>query len=236
MGTFIFNGVNSSAYGIYVTGKGTFNGAELDYSKVTVPGRNGDVIFSNKRYKNIVVPYEGYIHKDFRDKAEAARAWLLSAQGYVRLEDEYNPDEYRLALFKGPLNFDVRFMNKSGTMTLEFDCKAQRFLKSGDTAQNFTAAGVITNPTLFDAAPLITVQSSSEEGGNVTIGGQTMRIMSMEYGVMTLDSETMNAYNGYTNLNYTVSGTFPVLKPGDNTVSFDGAITDVSIIPRWWTI
>lgn len=236
MGVFTFNGTESSTYGVYVNGKGTYNGAELDFTRISVPGRNGDVIMSNGRYKNIVVPYEAYIHKDFKNKAAKARAWLLSPQKYCRLTDEYHPDEFRLALFKGPIDFDMRFMNKSGTCVLEFDCKPQRFLISGEEEQTFYADGVITNPTLFEAAPLITVLSSSEEAGEITIGGKTMKFLSMEYGAATLDCEAQNAYNGYTNLNYAVSGQFPTLVPGENNISFSGSIMSVSIIPRWWTL
>lgn len=236
MGTFTFDGVNSSEYGIFVQGKGTFNAPELDYTNVSVPGRNGDIIISNGRYRNQILPYEGYIHKNFRENAAAARAWLLSPQGYRRLTDEYHPDEYRLAMFKGPLNFDMRFMNKSGTCVLEFDCKPQRFLISGEAAQEFTSEGVITNPTAFDALPVITVISDSEEAASVTINGVTLNVLSMEYGSITLDSETQNAYNGYANLNYAVSGNYPILKPGDNNILFSGSAISVSITPRWWTV
>jgi hypothetical protein len=46
-----------------------------------------------------------------------------------------------------------------------------------------------------------------------------------------LDCDLMNAYNGTTNLNNYVSGTFPELVPGANAIT-----GNFEIQPRWWTI
>ena len=51
--------------------------------------------------------------------------------------------------------------NLYGRTTIEFNCKPQRFLNIGDTAQTIsTSGGTITNPTAFNAKPLITVYGS----------------------------------------------------------------------------
>lgn len=43
-----------------------------------------------------------------------------------------------------------KIFNLYGRATLEFNCKPQRFLNSGDTAQTIsTSGGTITNPTAF---------------------------------------------------------------------------------------
>ena len=82
-------------YGIYVSGETTFNGSERDYELVSIPGRSGDLIRDNKRYKNITVSYPAFIHKDFLRNTDAARAWLLgSPMTYQKLEDDYHPHRY----------------------------------------------------------------------------------------------------------------------------------------------
>lgn len=110
MHKFWFAGHCCREYGIYVSGENTFNGPERGYELVSIPGRSGDLIRDNKRYKNITVSYPAFIHRDFLRNTDAARAWLLgSPMKYQQLEDDYHPDEYRMAIFTGPLDFDTRF-------------------------------------------------------------------------------------------------------------------------------
>lgn len=236
MGVLTFNGISSGTYGLYVRGKDTFNAPELDFERIAVPGKSGDVLISNNRYKNIVVPYDAYIHKDFKTKAANVRAWLLSSQGYCRLTDEFHPEYFRLAIFKGPLDFDVRLLNRSGTCTLEFDCKPQRFLTSGESSVTASKGGNITNPTLFEAKPLITVTTSSTSAATLTINGYTIKLSSVPNRSATLDCETQNAYYGTTNLNGYVTGDFPILKSGANSVTWSGSVSKVTLVPRWWTL
>lgn len=236
MGIITFNNITSDTYGLHVRGDGAFNSAELDYTAVSVPGRNGDIIISNNRYKNVTVEYEAYIYKDFAIKARNIRSWLLSPQGYTRLSDNYHTDEYRLAMYSGSIDFDMRAMLRSGTVKLQFNCKPQRFLTSGETAITAVKNGTVTNPTLFTAKPIITAQSRSTAAGTVTINGKTLNIAAIPNNSITIDCETMNAYYGNNNLNGNISGEFSELAPGDNTITWSGSISSVTIIPRWWTL
>lgn len=233
MTRFYFDGKSCRDFGIYVSGSGTFNAPELDVTTYEIPGKNGDLVISNGRYKNIVVQYHAFIRSDFRHNAERARAWLLHPQGYRRLSDDYHPNEFRLARFTGPIDFDMRFMNRSGECTLNFDCKPQRFLASGEGKLTFEAASVLWNDTLFNAKPLITVYGSGS--GQITVGSITVLLSDIpEY--VTLDCDLQDAYKGLTNKNSIMTGSFPVLTPGSNTVSFTGGVTKIEIIPRWWTL
>ena len=49
-----------------------------------------------------------------------------------------------------------------------------------------------------------------------------------------IDSEMMSVYRGTTLLNSKAGfDEFPVLNPGDNSISWTGAVTKVEIVPRW---
>lgn len=51
------------------------------------------------------------------------------------------------------------------------------------------------------------------------------------------DSEQMNFYKDTLLKNDTVTGSgFPLLYPGDNTLSFSGGITALAVTPRWCTL
>ena len=233
MNRIIFNGKSSSEYGLYVSGEGTFNSPELDTISYSIPGRSGDIIVSNKRYKNVLVKYPAFIRANFKANAAKVRAWLLQPQGYCRLEDSYHPDEFRLAKFSGPLDFEMRFLNQSGTCELLFDCKPQRFLTSGEDPVDMEAGAVLINPTLFYALPLIKISGTG--AGTITVGQQTVSFSDIDEHVI-LDCDSQNAYKGLENKNSTMTGAFPELAPGENIISWDGDITAVEITPRWWTV
>lgn len=239
MGKFWFDGKSCTEFGIVASGAGSFNSPVRDITMATIPGRNGDLVIDNGRFKNINVTYPVFIHRDFSNNAMKARAWLRGDTGYKRLEDEYDLDCFRLGVFTGPLDFDMKFLNRAGEAYLTFNCKPQRFLKSGETAIRMSSPDTLHNFTLFDAQPIITVYGSGS--GQLTVSGCTVEIKSMTDQI-TLDCERMDAYRkvgdgASENKNGSIyAPEFPVLKPGDNTISWTGGVTAVDIIPRWWTL
>ena len=134
-----FNGVNSKEYGVYITGEAVYNAPERDVEVITVPGRNGAFVRDNGRFENILVTYPAGIFGDkqseFAEGISAFRNALCSAKGYCRLTDEYNPDEYREAVYKSGLEVSPVQMGRAGEFSITFECKPQRFLKSGENKQ-----------------------------------------------------------------------------------------------------
>ena len=128
----IFNGIDSSNYGVLISGEGTFATPERDITAVPVPGRNGDIHFDNGRYNNILVTYSCGISRGFESKFLPFIRALMSAPIYSRLEDTYHPEEYRLATIHAEMVPDVGTALRSGHFDLVFDCKPQRYLKAGE--------------------------------------------------------------------------------------------------------
>ena len=87
----VYDGQSSLEYGVHISGTETFDAPERDITALSIPGRNGDLIFDNGRYKNIDVTYPAFIHRNFARNAQAMRAWLMKSPGYKRLEDTYLP-------------------------------------------------------------------------------------------------------------------------------------------------
>lgn len=222
-------------FGIYVSGEKTFGSSEWQYESISIPGRNGDLIIPQKRMKNIPVSYPAFINRRFSENAAAARFYLLSTGAkYRRIEDDYHPDSFRLGIFSGPIDFDTRFLNLSGETDLVFDCKPQRFFKSGDRSQIVQSGQTLWN-SWMPALPLIRIKGSGS--GNLVVGKSSIEITDIP-GAITIDSDTQNAYNGLSNLNNNirVSGGFPALDTGETKITFSGGITAVEITPRWWTL
>lgn len=230
-----YNGETSESFGVYIGGQGTYNAPVRDVTKVSVPGRNGDLIKDNGRFLNVSVSYPVVVIGDFADKVDLINSWLKSPATYCRLEDTYHPDYYRMAMAVDGIVYETGAWNRSGKGVITFDCKPQKWLKTGETAVTLSASGTISNPTKFNSRPLIKVKGTG--AGTVTVNNQVITIDSINT-YTDIDCETMDCHKGTANRNSYVhlGGMFPELKPGSNSVSFAGGVTSVVITGRWWTV
>ena len=136
MGIIMFNGASSKDYGIEVEHPPKYNYPERDYTIVHVPGRNGDLVLDSESYQNVERVYElaiGEYHGDFTVLANRLSTWLHSARTYARLEDSYEPEYYRMALYQEGTSIE-NFFHQGGRVEVTFNCKPQRFLKEGEKA------------------------------------------------------------------------------------------------------
>ncbi len=177
---FTFDGIDSKDYGVYISGDAVFNAPERDVEMIDIPGRNGSYALDNGRFSNITVTYPaglfGNTEADFAQGISALRNMLASRKGYCRLEDEYNPDEYRMAVYRSGLDVEPAQL-LAGEFNIVFDCKPQRFLKSGEDEISVDDGDTVTNPTLFESAPLVVLSGSGELSINddiTTVGGYPM--------------------------------------------------------------
>lgn len=242
---FTLGGVDSRTFGLYISGRGTFDSPTREINMLNIPGRNGDLISGVTRLENATVTYPAFICRNFEANMAALRAFLLSDAGYRRLIDTYHPNEYRMAAFRGPLTANVNYRNNAAQFDLTFEVKPQRFLLSGDTPQGSsgTTSISVNNPTLFEARPLIRVYGTGYLTIRHYVNGvwiyderEIQITQANEY--TDIDCETCNAYKGSVNCNgnIQVSGyDFPTLYPGDNSVSVTSGM-GIILTPRWWSV
>lgn len=187
--TLTFDGESSADYGVYITGQAVFNAPEREVEMITIPGRNGTFALDKGRFENVTVTYPAGIFadtdEDFSEAISDFRNWLCSRQGYVRLEDDYNPNEYRLAVYKSGLEVELAQL-KAGEFNIVFECKPQRFLKSGETEITVESGDDITNPTLFASSPLIEAWGY----GSIAFNGSTINIEDVQLGKVILANPT----------------------------------------------
>lgn len=235
-GLIVYGGEASADYGMVIAEAPTFEKATRKATVYNVPGRNGSIIFQQdafndvgRSYKVWLAPDEG---EDLADKVSAFSAWLISCTGYQRLEDSFEPDVYRLAYYNGG-NDVSNELTQYGETTLTFTCRPERFLKDGETPQAVTNGSKLYNPTRFSSKPLIHIEGSGSV--TITFGGATMSATLTDY--INIDCDAMNAYRlAAENMNDKISGTFPKLAPGYNTIAITGSVSKCVITPRYFTI
>ena len=227
---FEFNGHKSSEYGLIVNGVNIFGSPNRIVDKVSIPYRNGDLLLDTGVYSNISVTYT--ISLLDPTKVRSIAQWLLNTKGYCRLEDTYNPTEYRMGAYYNDLNYQMTMLYRYGQATVSFDCKPQRYLKSGEVGVQFTADGVINNPTNYYAKPLIHVVGN----GSFTIEGYEVTVENNTYSI-DIDCDTMQCYYTTQNMSQNVSmeSGFPILIDGTSEVVLNG-VTSLTITPRWWQL
>lgn len=195
---FTFDGVDSKDFGVYISDTGAFNAPERDVEMIEIPGRNGAYALDKGRFNNIEVTYNAFVatdsESDYISGINALRNALCSRKGYCRLEDEFNPNEYRMAVYKSGLKVSS-VGDKSGEFTITFDCQPQRFLKSGETAVSVASGGTLTNPTLFDAHPLISAYI--DDAATLNIGDKTITYTPSVFGKTLLANEYKNTSSKY---------------------------------------
>lgn len=185
-GKLIFGGVDSSDYGIYITGEAVYNAPEREVEFIDIPGRNGSLAMDKGRYNNITVTYPagtfGKNQEDFREALSAFRNAILSQKGYQRLEDTYHPEEYRMGVYAAGLEVSPANRGKAGQFDLSFVCKPQRFLSIGDYPIPVDSGDILQNPTVFDSSPLLEVEGY----GTVSFNGFDIELDDSPLGVVTI--------------------------------------------------
>lgn len=221
---FIFDGIDSKDFGVYLTQEAAYSAPEREVEMIEIAGRNGAYALDKGRFLNIEVTYKAAItatdEASFAEGISALRNALCSRVGYKRLEDDYNPDEYRLAIYKSGLEVATADILKAGEFDLVFDCKPQRYLISGEAEQSITSGSTITNPTLFDAHPLL----SFEGVGNINLGGQTIQVNDVLLGWITVNSGwNFNPVTNVTSVEKTFTINTANLNTGDTIRVGDGS-------------
>lgn len=247
----IFDDIDSRNYGVYITGEAVYNAPEREVEMITIAGRNGQLALDKGRFENIEVTYPAGIFADNQaDYAKAIsdfRNALCSKVGYRRLTDEYNVDEYRMAVYKSGL--EVSSVNSAGEFQITFDCQPQRFLTSGETpitmgewGETETASGdiaTIENPNGIEAVKSLDVDIEPIQSGSGTPSPDNVRPISGRTEVETnrtgknlLNPQEINFNKNYNGATYNGRAAQTISFPfGTYTfsVSNGSALTEVSV-------
>ena len=201
-----------------------------------IPGSNRQVVEMEDAWESYEQEYRLFVGDGSQDSIQQALsnvARVLYKTGWQVLVDDYEPDYYRLAYYAGPCDVDNK-RTRVGIFDAKFVCRPERFLASGSTAQSVASGDALTNPTAFNAKPLIKITGSGS--GNLVVGDTTMTFTGI-VDYLYIDCDRMDVYRLPTeNRNNLMTGNFPVLKPGENIIVFTGGITACEITPKWWII
>lgn len=264
MGALIFNGVSTlnkvlkeeqplhpMLEGVVIQTPPSYEFPERDYEVYHIEGRSGDLTIDKGSYKNVKRSYLlGIVFqplKTFSESAAEITSWLHSAKGYARLEDTYEPNVYRKALYRQGGSM-TNIFDQASAIRIDFECKPQRYLKTGEITQSVLTkdiwVAINDNPTNFISLPELTIIGDSltlefASGDNPDVPDNYSKIIINYNGEIKIDSELQDAYNASQFLNSEIELTngFPKLYSGKNWIKITGTtLTNCIIKPNWWTL
>ena len=201
-----------------------------------IAGTNREVVEMEDAWEPYDQPYSLFIGDGKVDCIQEAAQHVAEAlykDGWQELYDDYEPDIYRLAYFKGPFDIENRY-TRLGKFDITFRCRAERYLLFWKNGISVANEGKLYNPTKNKAKPLIHITGSGN--GTLTIQGQTITITGL-VDYLNIDSDIMDCYRlPSENRNNLMTGAFPVLFAGENNISFTGGIETITITPRFYIL
>jgi predicted phage tail component-like protein len=205
---FVFNGKKSSDFNVWCSGDGLYRLPERDVEYISVPGRNGDLVVDNGRWQNVAVTYSCFIPKNFREHYADLVSWLASQKGYGKLEDARHPEFYWLARMDADVDPKMVVADDSGTFTLTFNCKPQRFLKSGEIPVEIPCepaadpVSVRRYWRLTNFSELMQGEITSELTG--VFGYTQAEVNAMQFNIITVDDDVLSRLHDMGNVMQTL--------------------------------
>ena len=234
---FEYRGKKSSDFCLKIKEINNYSSPSRALETHVVPGRHGELVIDNGHYNNFRLQITCFLDGrperngkklSLAELATELKAWLQEGDyGYspIKLENE---EYYYEGYLENYLDIKELFTNFAEVL-LTFNCKPFRKKDSDDVIVITEKNTVITNNGI-DSEPYIKVFGSGDI--TLSIGEQLIKFVNVEQYI-EIDSELMNCYKNGVNQNNRMFGDFPVLKRGDNSVSFTGNVTKIEIRPRW---
>lgn len=224
----IFGDVDTRDYGVAVFDMNTDTSPTRTYEKFTVPGRDGDLLRTNSRLENKTMQYMGIIYENFEERLIAFRDALMGQKGYKRLSDSIHEGEFCYGMYAGPFNPKIPKGRDMGKFMIEFSCKPQRYLTSGQEMVDVDQWGETTTVT----GGIATFTADNATG----IKSLTVPLSPVQSGSGDPSPSNVRPITGHDSVNVTRTGKnmMPGFADGTTTskgITFvfgDGTATDLS--------
>ena len=199
--------------------------AAKDIQKIEIEGRDGFLTNDLGSYKSTIKNIECWIKN--LDDLDFICSWLTGS-GDIIFSNE--PDKVYEVTIINQIDFK-KFIKEFHKFIIVFECQPKK--KSiNNPIITLTSAGKIFNSGSVISRPVMKLFGSGSI--TLTINGINIYLTNVN-GYITLDSFLEDAYKELVYKNTDMSGEFPILKVGNNTISWSGSVSKLEITPnlRW---
>lgn len=227
MNYIIWKGVNSNTIpGLLIQELPSISKPPMRYNTINVDGRDGEIIqeLGYGSYEKVLLVG---LAKSF-DIDQVIK--YFSGSGDLVLSNE-SDKFYKAKILE---QIDYERLLKFRTASVIFRVEPYKYkLSETETDVSITSqeSVSVTNNGLEVSKPLITLYGS----GEIIFTLNTIDIFTIDIGddgSVVIDSDDENAYLGSVLKNRNMTGEFPKLQPGENTITWTGSLTRIKINPR----
>ena len=225
---FIWNGVDCRTYGIHVSEQPPITIPQERSTQTSVPGRPGSLttLEGEDVYDDLTLTAECFIADP--NQIPAIVGWLKGG-GTVTFANRTG-GHYK-ARIANQIPFEkILRGNPYRSFSVNFRCFPFWFEDGVADIEVTQNTFIVQNPGSVYAEPVMTVYGS----GDITlmVNLQIIELNGIEDSIV-LDSVLKEAYKGNALMNEHISGDFPILEPGSNSISWAGDLTKIVIKPNW---
>jgi phage-related protein len=220
--TLIWNNKRSEDMGLKIISLPPIQLSTENINEIEIEGRDGTL-----------TEFDGYtsdtkqVEADYRGSNTLAIPQWLKGKGEVIFGNV--PDRYYKARINNVVPLEQIIENQMYNFTIQFRCQPFGYLLDGKETLTITNGSVLNhNKATYKSLPIITIYGT----GSCTfaINGRSFTISEIGTSI-TIDSDIQDCYNEKGDK---MSGYFPYLDVGENTISWIGAgVTKVEITPNW---
>ena len=220
----IFNSGNLTSYDAILLNPGDKQKPKKIYHDYGVlPGSSTDYYEDTGQYE----PYERQVEILLKDRTQetALHNWL-NGYGKLLIEDGGYYKAKVLGIESATLPHKPQWVRK----IITFKVQPFFFLFTGDNLTTLTSGGTVVNPGLV-SDPYIKITGSGAVV--LTVNGKAYRINSVNGNI---EIEYPYAWTSTAPKGRTLLDGFPRLQPGNNVISWSGAMATVQLAGRWRTL
>ena len=212
-----WNGVKLNSKGIIVEKVPIVSRAKHSFTTYEIPGRDGFLTIDNKTYSSI--PFKLECH--FKDGADINEIRsFLDGYGTLQIDSE--------KVYTGYISNSIDFEKIVNFKKFIIQFMLQPIARAlNATNVSSTSSTTFSSNTYTNSYPIITIQGS----GNVTIAlnDKSFTIYDMTTGEYKLDCGAKVITKGGVNKSGDMSGDFPYVKNGTNTLTITGSVSALTI-------
>lgn len=154
----------------------------------------------------------------------------FTGEGNITFSNE--PDKYYKAKIIEQMDYErlLRFR----TATIKFKVQPFKYKLNEETTV-LTESGIVINSGLEESKPIIKITGTGTVEMMINDMAAFIYTFPEDETEVVIDSEKQDAYLGNVLKNRNMTGEFPVLSVGENTISWNGEVTSITIDPksRW---
>lgn len=225
-----YNNINSNDLGLIIENTPEVPTSNFNYDEIEIDG--GENLTLNNGFSDIELKIDfAYFAEpeEYLIKKQRIDNWLL---GDVNKYLIYSLDDFSSYKVK-----KISIDNTTTTsrclrhFTVTFTCAGLKYLSSGLKPIPLTSSGIeLNNFGLHESKPLLKIYGSGNVIVNINNNSFTVKNIS---NYVVIDSELKECYKDSANMGKNMTGDYPILSIGKNTISWTGTVTKIELTPRW---